>query len=109
MVSATGLTSAIGIPQRTWRNPPRSIDSATVEYVSLEDGGDTTRGQNVKKPLPKQDRRADRPVDDPERIRDTRCHCRCEGSDDGDRRDVGEVEPLDAGQRRCSRRRRTTT
>jgi len=51
MVSATGQTSAIGIPQKnTGQNPPRTIGGATIEYVSLEDGGDTTRAvQNVKK------------------------------------------------------------
>jgi branched-chain amino acid transport system substrate-binding protein len=51
MVSATGPTSAIGIPQKnTGDILPRTIDGATVEYISLEDGGDTTRAvQNVKK------------------------------------------------------------
>ena len=51
MVSATGPTSAIGIPQRnTGEILPRTIGGATVEYISLEDGGDTTRAvQNVKK------------------------------------------------------------
>jgi branched-chain amino acid transport system substrate-binding protein len=51
MVSATGPTSAIGIPQRnTGDILPRSIGGASVEYISLEDGGDATRGvQNVKK------------------------------------------------------------
>jgi branched-chain amino acid transport system substrate-binding protein len=51
MVSATGPTSAIGIPQKnTGDILPRTIGGATVEYVSLEDGGDTTRAvQNVKK------------------------------------------------------------
>ena len=51
MVSATGPTSAIGIPQKnTGDLLPRRIGDATVEYFSLEDGGDTTRAvQNVKK------------------------------------------------------------
>ena len=51
MVSATGPTSAIGIPQRnTGDLLPRKIGGVNVEYVSLEDGGDTTRAvQNVKK------------------------------------------------------------
>jgi branched-chain amino acid transport system substrate-binding protein len=51
MVSATGPTSAIGIPQKnTGDILPRTIGGARVEYVSLEDGGDTTRAvQNDKK------------------------------------------------------------
>ncbi len=51
MVSATGPTSAIGIPQRnTGDILPREIGGASIEYISLEDGGDTTRAvQNVKK------------------------------------------------------------
>jgi len=51
MVSATGPTSAIGIPQKnTGDMLPKKIGDATVEYIQLEDGGDTTRAvQNVKK------------------------------------------------------------
>jgi len=51
MVSATGPTSAIGIPQKnTGDILPKKIGEATVEYISLEDGGDATRAvQNVKK------------------------------------------------------------
>lgn len=51
MVSATGPTSAIGIPQRnTGDLLPRTIAGARVEYFSLEDGGDATRAiQNVRK------------------------------------------------------------
>ena len=51
MVSATGPTSAIGIPQKnTGDILPRTIGGVRVEYISLEDGGDTTRAvQNVKK------------------------------------------------------------
>jgi branched-chain amino acid transport system substrate-binding protein len=51
MVSATGPTSAIGIPQKnTGDILPRTIGGASVEYVSLEDGGDATRAvQNIKK------------------------------------------------------------
>jgi len=51
MVSATGPTSAIGIPQKnTAALLPTRIGDATVEYILLEDGGDTTRAvQNAKK------------------------------------------------------------
>jgi branched-chain amino acid transport system substrate-binding protein len=51
MVSATGPTTAIGIPQKnTGDLLPRRIGSATVEYFQLDDGGDTTRAvQNAKK------------------------------------------------------------
>ncbi len=53
MVSATGPTTAIGIPQKnTGDILPRRIGEATVEYVQYDDGGDTTRAvQNVKKLL----------------------------------------------------------
>ena len=51
MVSATGPTSAIGIPQKnTGALLPTKIGDATVEYFQLDDGGDTTRAvQNAKK------------------------------------------------------------
>jgi branched-chain amino acid transport system substrate-binding protein len=51
MVSATGPTSAIGIPQKnTGDILPKKMGDATVEYIQLEDGGDTTRAvQNIKK------------------------------------------------------------
>jgi branched-chain amino acid transport system substrate-binding protein len=51
MVSATGPTSAIGIPQKnTAALLPAKIGDATVEYIVLEDGGDATRAvQNAKK------------------------------------------------------------
>jgi len=51
MVSATGPTSAIGVPQKnTGDILPKKIGDTTIEYISLEDGGDTTRAvQNVKK------------------------------------------------------------
>ena len=51
MVSATGPTSAIGIPQRnTAALLPTRIGNASVEYFQLEDGGDSTRAvQNAKK------------------------------------------------------------
>jgi branched-chain amino acid transport system substrate-binding protein len=51
MVSATGPTSAIGIPQKnTGEILPKKIAGVDVEYISLEDGGDTTRAvQNAKK------------------------------------------------------------
>ena len=51
MVSATGPTSAIGIPQKnTGALLPARVGDASVEYIQLEDGGDTTRAvQNAKK------------------------------------------------------------
>src|SRR5437016_6933274 len=51
MVSATGPTSAIGIPQKNTGDVlPQKIGDVAVEYISLEDGGDTTRAvQNIKK------------------------------------------------------------
>src|SRR5258707_522671 len=51
MVSATGPTTAIGIPQKnTGELLPRKIGDATIEYIQLDDGGDTTRAvQNIKK------------------------------------------------------------
>jgi branched-chain amino acid transport system substrate-binding protein len=51
MVSATGPTSAIGIPQKnTAELLPKRIGDVTIEYFQLEDGGDTTRAvQNAKK------------------------------------------------------------
>ena len=51
MVSSTGPTTAIGIPQKnTGDLLPRRIGDATVEYFQLDDGGDTTRAvQNIKK------------------------------------------------------------
>jgi branched-chain amino acid transport system substrate-binding protein len=51
MVSATGPTTAIGIPQKnTGELLPRKIGDATVEYIQLDDGGDTTRAvQNARK------------------------------------------------------------
>jgi branched-chain amino acid transport system substrate-binding protein len=51
LVSATGPTSAIGIPQRnTAELLPKKIGDVGVEYFQLEDGGDTTRAvQNAKK------------------------------------------------------------
>jgi branched-chain amino acid transport system substrate-binding protein len=51
MVSATGPTSAIGIPQKnTGALLPTKIGDATIEYIQLDDGGDTTRAvQNIKK------------------------------------------------------------
>jgi branched-chain amino acid transport system substrate-binding protein len=53
MVSATGPTTAIGIPQRnTGTLLATRIGDATVEYIQLDDGGDTTRAvQNAKKLL----------------------------------------------------------
>jgi len=51
MVSATGPTTAIGIPQKnTGELLPRRIGDVSVEYIQLDDGGDTTRAvQNAKK------------------------------------------------------------
>lgn len=51
MVSATGPTSAIGIPQRnTAALLPTKVGDTAIEYISLEDGGDPTRAvQNAKK------------------------------------------------------------
>jgi branched-chain amino acid transport system substrate-binding protein len=51
MVSATGPTSAIGIPQKnTGEILPKQIAGVPIEYISLEDGGDATRAvQNIKK------------------------------------------------------------
>jgi branched-chain amino acid transport system substrate-binding protein len=51
MVSATGPTSAIGIPQKnTAVLLPARVGDAAIEYIQLEDGGDTTRAvQNAKK------------------------------------------------------------
>ena len=51
MVSATGPTSAIGIPQKnTGALLPTKIGDMTIEYIQLDDGGDTTRAvQNAKK------------------------------------------------------------
>lgn len=51
MVSATGPTSAIGIPQRnTAALLPAKVGDTAIEYTSLEDGGDPTRAvQNAKK------------------------------------------------------------
>ena len=51
MVSATGPTTAIGIPQKnTGDMLPKKMGNATVEYFQLDDGGDTTRAvQNIKK------------------------------------------------------------
>jgi len=51
MVSATGPTSAIGLPQKnTGDLLPRKMGDATIEYIQFDDGGDTTRAvQNLKK------------------------------------------------------------
>ena len=51
MVSATGPTAAIGIPQKnTGALLATRVGDTTIEYVQLEDGGDTTRAvQNAKK------------------------------------------------------------
>ncbi|HEX4525060.1 MAG TPA: ABC transporter substrate-binding protein [Casimicrobiaceae bacterium] len=51
MVSATGPTAAIGIPQKnTGALLATRIGETTIDYVQLEDGGDTTRAvQNARK------------------------------------------------------------
>ena len=56
LVSATGPTTAIGIPQQnTGMLLPTRMGDATVEYIQLDDGGDTTRAvQNAKKLLQEQ-------------------------------------------------------
>jgi branched-chain amino acid transport system substrate-binding protein len=53
MVSATGPTAAIGIPQKnTGALLATRIGETTIDYVQLEDGGDTTRAvQNARKLL----------------------------------------------------------
>jgi branched-chain amino acid transport system substrate-binding protein len=53
MVSATGPTSAIGVPQANTGNLlPKKIGDVAVEYIQYDDGGDTTRAvQNAKKLL----------------------------------------------------------
>ena len=44
MVSATGPTSAIGIPQKNTGDVlPKKIGDVAVEYISLEDGGEIGR------------------------------------------------------------------
>jgi branched-chain amino acid transport system substrate-binding protein len=51
MVSATGPTAAIGIPQKnTAALLPTRAGDTSIQYIQLEDGGDTTRAvQNAKK------------------------------------------------------------
>ena len=51
MVSATGPTAAIGVPQKnTGDILPRRVGDLTIEYIQLEDGADSTRAlQNAKK------------------------------------------------------------
>ncbi len=51
MVSATGPTTAIGLPQKnTGELLPKRVGETTIEYLQLDDGGDTTRAvQNVKR------------------------------------------------------------
>src|SRR5438309_6085493 len=51
MVSATGPTTAIGLPQKnTGDILPRRVGDTRIDYIQLEDGGDTTRAvQNAKK------------------------------------------------------------
>lgn len=51
LVSATGPTTAIGIPQRNTADLlPRKIGDTTIRYIQLDDGGDTTRAvQNMKR------------------------------------------------------------
>jgi branched-chain amino acid transport system substrate-binding protein len=56
MVSATGPTTAIGMPQKnTGDLLPKRIGDVTVEYIQYDDGGDTTRAvQNAKKLIQEQ-------------------------------------------------------
>ena len=51
MVSATGPTAAIGIPQKnTGALLATRIGDTTIDYVQREDGGDTRRAvQNVRR------------------------------------------------------------
>ncbi len=51
LVSATGPTAAIGVPQKnTGDLLPRKLGETTIEYIQLEDGADSTRAlQNAKK------------------------------------------------------------
>ena len=51
IVSATGPTAAIGVPQKnTGDLLPRKLGETTIEYIQLEDGADSTRAlQNAKK------------------------------------------------------------
>ncbi|CAG0967523.1 hypothetical protein BURK1_01044 [Burkholderiales bacterium] len=51
MVSATGPTAAIGVPQKnTGDLLPRRLGDTTIEYIQLEDAADSTRAlQNAKK------------------------------------------------------------
>jgi len=51
LVSATGPTAAIGVPQKnTGDLLPRRLGDVSIEYVQLEDGADSTRAlQNAKK------------------------------------------------------------
>jgi branched-chain amino acid transport system substrate-binding protein len=53
MVSATGPTTAIGIPQKnTGELLPKKVGDVAIEYIQYDDGGDTTRAvQNAKKLL----------------------------------------------------------
>jgi len=53
MVSATGPTTAIGIPQKnTGEILPRRVGDIAIDYIQLDDGGDTTRAvQNAKRLL----------------------------------------------------------
>ena len=70
---------------------PKKIGDATVEYIQLEDGGDTTRAvQNIKKLI--QENNIDAligPSTTPNALRDPRRHRRGQGADDGDRGHVG--------------------
>src|SRR3982750_4906411 len=52
-VSATGPTPAIGLPQKnTGDILPKRVGNTTIEYIQLDDGGDTTRAvQNAKRLL----------------------------------------------------------
>jgi hypothetical protein len=84
-------TTAIGIPQKnTGELLPRKIGDATVEYIQLDDGGDTTRAvQNIKKLI--QENNIDAmigPSTTPNAFADPRCHRRRQGPGHGDRGNV---------------------
>ena len=92
MVSATGPTTAIGIPQKnTGDLLPRKIGDATVEYIQYDDGGDTTRAvQNAKKLM--QEHNVDAligPSTTPNALAILDFIAEAQGAADGDRRHVG--------------------
>ena len=101
MVSATGPTSAIGIPQRNTADLlPKKIGDTTIEYIQLEDGGDSTRAvQNARKLIAENNIDAlIGPSTTPNALRHPRHHRRGQGPADGDR---GHVVGCRAGRRQA--------